>query len=117
MNKKIGVHIIFQIGIFIFSLAGVLTKWMGNSLKQQGLSWQFMILGIGVLGIYFIYALIWQIVLKAMDLSVAYLIKTITLIWSLLWSVIIFKQQLTMSQLLGVLLIGIGIFILQRRRT
>lgn len=117
MNKKIGIHIIFQIGIFIFSLAGVLTKWMGDSLKEQGISGQFIILGIGVLFIYFIYALIWQIVLKVMDLSVAYLIKTITLIWSLLWSMLIFKQRLTISQLLGVLLIGIGIFILQRRQT
>lgn len=55
------------------------------------------------------YALLWQQVLKRVELSVAYLNKGVVVFWSLLWAKFIFNEQITLKNIVGVCVIVVGI--------
>lgn len=59
----------------------------------------------------FVYALIWQQVIKFFDLSKAYSQRGIIIIWTLLWSVIFFDEIIKWNNILGTIIIIIGIFV------
>ena len=84
------------------NLADKLSKIDGAPVLFYGL--EVVILGI--------YALLWQQVIKKYDLSIAYANKAVTLIWALLWSVILFKEHLKWNQIVGVLIVIAGIYML-----
>ena len=60
---------------------------------------------IGVLGVY---AVLWQQVIRKVELSVAYANRAVALLWSLLWAVFLFGEKITAAQLLGIALVIIG---------
>ena len=62
----------------------------------------------------FIYAIAWQKVIKKFDLNVAYANKSVYLIWSQLWAVLIFHENLTMANILGLLLVFAGVMVVQK---
>lgn len=114
-KEKIKVFLILQVGIFIFSIAGVLTKVLAESIiRSKGISLENFIYCIEIIIIYALYALIWQYVLKHLSLTVAYMTKSSVLIWSLLWAYIFFDQHITLDNILSVLLIITGIVIIQK---
>ena len=66
---------------------------------------------VGVLGIY---ALLWQQILKRFELSTAYANRALALVWSLLWAVLIFNERVTARKLLGIALVAVGAFLVNR---
>ena len=61
-----------------------------------------------------VYALLWQQVIKRFELSVAYANRAMVIVWSMLWAALIFKEQLTVSNIAGILLVVTGTFIVNR---
>lgn len=61
-----------------------------------------------------IYALAWQQIIKKFDLSIAYAHRSVYLIWSQLWAVLIFKESLSWNNLLGILVVLIGVLVVQK---
>ena len=61
--------------------------------------------GIGV------YAIFWQRVLKRVDLSVAYANKGIGILWTLVWSTLIFKESITLLNVVGIIVICVGVMV------
>lgn len=61
-----------------------------------------------------IYAVIWQKVIKQIDLSVAYANKTVYLIWSQIWAVLLFHETLTPQNIVGLILVFAGVLVVQR---
>ena len=73
------------------------------------LSFQFIFfygMSIAILGIY---AVLWQIVLKKFDLSVAYANKPLTTLLSMIWGVVLFHEPVSWNMVLGAVVILIGI--------
>ncbi len=66
-------------------------------------------LEIVVLGIY---AILWQQAIKKIDLSIAYANKAMGVLWSMIWAVIIFHNQITLQNVIGVLLVIAGTIVL-----
>lgn len=58
-----------------------------------------------------LYAVLWQQVLKKIELSVAMANKPVVLIFSTLWALFLFDEQISIKYLIGMLLIFAGIFI------
>ena len=58
-----------------------------------------------------IYAVFWQQIIKKFDLSIAYANRAMVLVWSMVWAVIVFHDQVTIQNIVGVLLVTIGTFI------
>ena len=55
-----------------------------------------------------VYAVLWQQVIRKVELSVAYANRAVALLWSLLWAVFLFGEKITAAQLLGIALVIIG---------
>lgn len=62
--------------------------------------------------ILFVYALLWQQVLKKIPLSVATANKAVTVIWGMLWSFLFFGENITAKKLVGAAIIILGITLL-----
>ncbi len=56
-----------------------------------------------------VYAVIWQQVLKRFDLSFAMSNKGIVVLFSMIWSVLIFHEKITVNNVIGLLIIIVGI--------
>ena len=113
-KKKIGIKMILLIQsmVFLYSLISMLSKIASGIMQEYGLfSLQFiflfgcMIMGLGI------YAILWQQVLKRVDLTVAYVNKSTTLVWSLLWSALLFHETVRWNNVVGVIIIVIGIML------
>lgn len=61
-----------------------------------------------------IYALLWQQMIKRFELSVAYVNRATTLLWAMVWAALIFKEVVTIKNVLGVVIILIGIVVVNQ---
>lgn len=55
-----------------------------------------------------VYAVLWQIILKKFELSIAYSAKPFSTILSMLWGVLIFHEEISWNMILGTGLILLG---------
>lgn len=108
-TKKILYFILLQIAIFIMSLGGVCSKMAG---RQQFLSPKFIMYYGLLLAILFLYAVVWQQVLKEISLGVAYGSKGIGILYVVLWGMLFFDEKITWNMILGIVLVLIGVYIL-----
>lgn len=113
-KERIRNYIFLHLSILLFSLTSVFTKMASNEFNEHG------IYGIGLyiflflmLLNCFIYALVWQKVIKRFDLNVAYANKSVYLIWSQLWAVLIFHEVLTAENIIGLILVLVGVLVVQ----
>ena len=112
MSERKGITIrqmfFLQLVVIIYTLAGVSAKFASF---EKFLSFKFILLyGLEIL-ILGIYAVLWQQIIKHIDLSVAYANRSMALLWSMLWAFIIFREKITIRNLLGVIIVIIGTLI------
>lgn len=109
-NKfSIGVFVLLQFALFVVSFGAVCSKMAG---KQEFLSFPFFLFYGLLILICFIYAVIWQQVLKRMSLVVAYACKGVGIIYGILWGVVFFKEVVTWKMIIGAVLVLIGVYLL-----
>ena len=92
--------------LLISSLSGICSKMAA---RQPAFSLPFFLWYGGTLAIMFVYALVWQQVLKRMPLTVAYANRPVSLIWGMLWGSLIFQERITWNMILGAGVIFAGI--------
>lgn len=63
------------------------------------------ILAIGV------YAILWQKAIKRFPLSLAYSNKALVIVYNLFWASVLFKEQITLSNIIGSIVILLGIWV------
>lgn len=68
----------------------------------------------GLVGLLFVYAVIWQQVIVHFDISKAYSHRGIIIVWTLLWSVLFFHESIHWNQILGIGIIIFGIGVVTR---
>jgi len=108
-NKYIKLHLV----IFIYSLSSVFSKKASNSMSTNGIfTISTLIPLIGLIFIQVIYAVIWQQIIKNISLSAAYVNKSMIMIWTLIWSVILFNEKIQLKNILGTIVILIGIVVI-----
>ena len=115
MKKGIGIKdiILLQTVFFIYSINSIVAKLAS---EQESFSFMFIMyygLELVILGIY---ALLWQQIIKKFELSVAYANKAVTLIWGMIWGSLLFKEQITLTKAVGILLVIAGIVILNGKK-
>ena len=69
-----------------------------------------------VFTVLFLYALLWQQVLKRFPLSTAIANKAVTIIWGMIFGFLIFKEQVSAKMITGAVLILSGIFLLSSEK-
>ena len=101
-------YLFIQLAVAIYSFSGVASKLASG---QRFLSSPFMLfyaLEIACLGVY---AILWQQIVKRHELSVAYVNRSLSLLWSLLWSTLIFRESVTVNNLIGAAVIISGVIL------
>ena len=80
--------------------------------RQEMLSWPYLLWIAGAVGVMGIYALLWQQVLKRIELSTAYMFKGTGLIFGLLIAWALLGEQITSNNIIGaaIIIIGIALF-------
>lgn len=111
-NKKSSANlkwfIILHFLILLLSFGGVFAKLAS---KETFLSAKFIIFYILELGILGVYALAWQQVLKHISLLVAFCNKSIGTIWSIFWGVVLFNESITVTMVIGAIIVLFGVFL------
>lgn len=113
MKKKItGKDILFlQAVIIVYTCSSIAAKLAAGCGLFSLKFCLFYGIEIIILGVY---ALLWQQVIKRFELSVAYANRAMVIVWSMLWAALIFKEQLTVSNIAGILLVVVGTFIVNQ---
>lgn len=113
--SKIKDYIQLHLNILLFSLTSVFSKFASIQYNKHGLSsplfYLFLFLMIANCGIY---AIAWQQVIKKFTLSTAYANKSVYLLWSQIWAVVIFHENLSIQNIIGILVVLFGVWTVQR---
>lgn len=92
--------------LFLYSCCGIFSKLA----SQQAFFTPRFILYYGVvLLLLFIYAILWQRVIKRLPLTTAFANKAVTVIWGIVFGFIFFQERLTLGKIAGAALIIVGI--------
>lgn len=114
MGRQPG-HILTVCGLIginlLYACTGICTKMAA---QQVPFSWPYLFWFGGAVAIIGLYAILWQQVLRRVDLGFAYLFKGTTLIFTMLIAAILFSEAITIPNILGSVIIIIGITLLAR---
>lgn len=101
--------LMLQIVFFIYSINSVVAKFAS---AQESFSLNFILLYGLELCVLGVYAILWQQLIKRMELSVAYSNKAVVLLWAMVFGALLFKEQITLTKVAGILLVIVGIVVL-----
>ena len=107
MKKKLKDILVLQIIVMIYTFSSIFAKLASGQepfvsfLLFTGL--EFVCLGV--------YAMLWQQAIKRFELSVAYANRAMVLLWSMLWAVLVFHDRISVQNVLGVILVIAGTFV------
>ena len=107
--KKKGVTLknilLLQAIIIIYTISSVMAKFASASAEAPLRMLVFLGLEFVILAIY---AVLWQQMIKRFDLSVAYANRSMAILWSMIWAVNFFHDEITLRNILGVLIVLMG---------
>lgn len=110
-NKYIKNIVFLQLVYLYYSLIGILSK----KVAQYSFGSFYFIFGyLLLLLIIFIYALLWQQVIKRNSLFVAYANKGTVILWTLVWAVLFFRESISANNIIGSVIIIIGIVLVAK---
>ena len=113
--EKVKNYIQLHLNILLFSLTSVFSKMASVQYNRHGLGsiWLYVFLAL-MIGNCGIYAIAWQQVIKKFSLSTAYANKSVYLLWSQIWAVVIFHENLSVRNIIGILVVLTGVWVVQR---
>lgn len=101
-------NIIFAIVIYtIFPLSSVFMKYAS---AEENLIMKVFLFGLSILSLG-IFSLLWQKLLKRVDLVKAYLFKSTTIIWNVIYGIILFNEKITLTMIIGIAITTIGVMV------
>lgn len=90
----------------LYACVSIFTKYAS---QQEFMSWNYMVGLIGAVGVMGFYAVLWQQILKRIELSMSYMFKGTSLIFVMLLAYVLFDEQITWNNIIGAIIIISGI--------
>ncbi len=111
IKTKLGFWDILKIQAVVcfFSIIGVLSK---TAAGFPFFSVEFFAIYALVLFCFMIYAFFWQKLLMRYPLFSVYSNRALLVVWSLLWAVLLFRETITLFNVIGVVIIIVGILVI-----
>lgn len=107
--KKIKPYLILHLLLIFISLGSICSKIASG---KQFLSFEFILFyGLSLFTLA-VYALLWQQVIKKVPLNIAYANKAITLVWGMIWGAVVFKEQITLANIIGAVVVLAGVLLM-----
>lgn len=110
-EKPIAKYLLMYSAFFIYAVSLTLLKLASGF---EFLSKWYIVCLFATLGCIFIYSVLWQIILKYFPLSTAYLHRNSVLLFTLIISVAVFGETITINNIIGMMLIFAGIYIVTK---
>jgi len=105
---KLKNYLFLHTSLLLYSIGSVFSKLAS---QEKFLSFGFILFYGLFLIILFVYALLWQQILKRFPLTVAFANKAITILWGIVWGYLFFGEPLRLGMLLGSMIIVSGIYL------
>lgn len=109
MKSALYSYIFMHATFLVYCIYPLLGKF---ATKYEMLSIPFITVYCVVFGVLFVYAVLWQQVLKRFALTTAIANKSVTIIWGMVFGLLFFKEAVSLKMLIGAILILSGIFLL-----
>lgn len=109
MKAKIKNVLLLQCVVVIYTFSSIMSKNASASADDPLRFLIFLGLEFVFLGVY---AILWQQMIKRFELSVAYANRSMAVLWSMLWAVVFFHDEVTVKNMIGVLLVTAGTLII-----
>ena len=106
--SKLKDYIQLHLNILLFSLTSVFSKAASVQYNKHYLFLFLMVANCGI------YAVAREQVIKKFSLSTAYANKSVYLLWSQIWAVLIFHENLSIQNIIGILVVLFGVWTVQR---
>lgn len=100
--------VVLHIMLAILSLGGVFTK---KAATEEFLSIKWCLYYGALLFILFIYAIVWQQIIKRLPLIVAYANRAVSVFWGCVFGVIFFGEKITIGKIIGGVLVIMGVIL------
>lgn len=111
--KKYMKYIMLQAVIIIYSFSTVMSK-LASGEKENPI--KFLIyFGVEIL-LMGVYAVLWQQMIKKFDLTIAYANRAMVILWSTIWAVIFFHDSITIQNIIGIVLVIIGLLLVNTEK-
>lgn len=110
MKLKKNIYLWLISAVFISSFSSVLAK---KAAQYSLLSFQFVFFYGGALMILALYSVIWQLCLEKIELVKAYMIRGLLFVFIGIWSVVIYHEEMSLLQVLAIIIITIGVGVSQ----
>lgn len=109
-NEKLKPLLLLHAIMLLYSASAIFSKLAS---EEQFLSFSFLVLYGLVLLVLFVYAILWQQVLKKMSLTSAYANKAVVIIWGLVWGSLFFGEAITAKKLFAsvIVILGVGLVV------
>ncbi len=108
LDKKRNLYLLAFAAIFCESFSSVFLKMAGQAGAMTPMYFFYYLCAIAVMGIY---AIVWQLILERLPLTTAYLRKGVTYILIFVWAALIFHEQITVQQVIGIIVIIAGMVV------
>jgi drug/metabolite transporter (DMT)-like permease len=105
---KLKNYLFLHASLLFYSIGGIFAKIASS---KAFLSFEFILYYGLLLCVLFIYAILWQQILKRLPLTVAFANKAITILWGILWGYLFFGETIRLGMLLGSIIIISGIYL------
>lgn len=90
----------------LYACVSIFTKYAS---MHEFMSWNYILGLMGAIAIMGIYAILWQQVLKRVELSLAYMFKGTSIVFVMLLAYLLFGEQITWNNIIGAIIIIVGI--------
>ena len=101
-------YALLHVIILIYTFAAICSKMAAG---EQFASLPFFAWYAGVLATLFLYAIVWQQILKLHPLTTAFANKGVTVIWGMLWGALLFSEYISIGMIIGAAIVLLGIIL------
>ena len=107
--------ILLHIALLIYSTSGLFSK---NASRHPFGSLPFILFYAGMIMVLGIYAVLWQQVIKRMNVTTAYANKAVTVVWGVVLGILFFRERITLRQVIacGVIIFGTVLYVRADRK-
>lgn len=106
MTKRFQTYLALISVNLIYACTSICTKMAS---RQEMMSWPYLFWIACAIGVMGVYAVFWQQIIAKMPISTAYMFKGTSLVFVLLISVLLFGESITVNNLIGSVIIIVGI--------
>ena len=105
---KIYTYLFLHLILFFYSIGSVFSKLAS---KQEFGTFKFIMYYIIVLAILFVYAILWQQILKKLPITTVFANKAIVVVWGMIFGKLFFNENININMIIGSIVIFIGIYL------